>query len=237
MIIQTSKVFPHRDPTTEELGELTDRFYNLLQKFKGGKTPVHEVIHTLQLVGDGHLILEEMLSKHFVASSVPGTMPGYLGSVQTRFDIRCGSDMDIDLFSACLKERSRLGIGGSVEVFEFGRPIGVPALEWWKFMIHGESSKKIPKREDIRHFVTNVRDCIFYPDQLRHMLERGSDSQDGSAEWSYKKDNFLLCWAGDDYLIAQVRWHCVSPPRIYLQTEYPERFEFGERFLLKRPIL
>ena len=219
-----------REPSAEDLGVFSNRLFNIWEKFKSGKYPVRQMLATLQHVGDGTLIYEEIFSDVFHVVEVDDAPPAnFLCLCDLPWvTLNPASSMSDMVFqSLCGYEQFEVKAACG-EVFVVSRDVrGDEVLS-----LLMETAEESNKPESPQAFLKG-RD--FSPAQLKQMLERGNADADGSAEWTYIHTNFVFCGTlpGCELVFAEVHWDS-GKVTVFLMSSIP-KFGAGDRLILRSP--
>lgn len=228
--IKSSARTLRREPSAEELGVFSNRLFNLWAKFRGGKYPVRQMLTTLQHVGDGMLIYEEIFSNVFRAVKVDGAPRANFSCLRelSWATLNPASSMSDMVFQSLCGYGQFAVKAADVEVFVIGR--NVSGDEALSLLI--ETADESSRPESPQAFLEG-RD--FSPAQLKQMLERRNAAAEGTAEWTYAQKNFVFCGTlpSCEPVFAEVLWGS-EKVTISLMSSIP-RFERGDRLILRSP--
>jgi len=223
------------EPTKEELGELTNRWFNIVAKLKDGKYPPRQLLKTLQDVGDGTLILEDIFAGQFTVDGVSASGKSSFACIKELpwATIKVGSGMSSLTFDALMQWPQPAATGAYAEVSVFGRrKVSLEELGL-ALMSDSDLDRAAPMGHDIH---ACLRGRHFSPAQLKEMLELGHATPEKNTAWSYGHTNFVLCRGLErkEPIFAEVCW-VGQEASIYLRSSFPESDLLNCHLITKMP--
>lgn len=236
VVLEAKKYRSCQRPTDAQLGELTNRYFNILTKVKAGDFPVQILIDTLQHVGDGHVILPDLFSGRKIIGPpiIAETGPTDRVILKIYFWLRVARNIgDAERYIKMIQDgpcpSSRPGLR---EEITFGRPRNTEACEAWSLIIKGtENSCTDVTANEVQAYISQ-NDLAFSPKQLISVLAYDYASNNNVLPYPFSKDTWILCKGTSGIVWAQMRYYD-GIVTVYIKTDDPT-FHEGDRLILKR---